>query len=60
MMERSIELIIGILGILKAGGAYVPLDSSYPEERLSYMVDDSGAEILLVKEKHGWIPALRE
>ncbi len=47
MMERSIELIIGILGILKAGGAYVPLDPSYPEERLSYMLEDSGAEILV-------------
>ncbi len=47
MMERSIELIIGILGILKAGGAYVPLDPSYPEERLSYMLEDSEAEILL-------------
>ncbi len=47
MMERSIELIIGILGILKAGGVYVPLDPSYPEERLRYMLEDSEAEILL-------------
>ncbi len=47
LMERSIELIISILGILKAGGAYVPLDPSYPEERLSYMLEDSKAKILL-------------
>src|SRR5262249_24417623 len=40
-MERSPELIIGILGILKAGGAYVPLDIAYPPERLAFMLDDA-------------------
>src|ERR1700753_2542594 len=37
-MERSLELLIGILGILKAGGAYVPLDAAYPKERLDFML----------------------
>jgi amino acid adenylation domain-containing protein len=40
-MERSIEMVVGILGILKAGGAYVPLDPEYPRQRLQYMVDDA-------------------
>ncbi|HYN22024.1 MAG TPA: amino acid adenylation domain-containing protein, partial [Thermoanaerobaculia bacterium] len=38
--ERSLELVVGLLGILKAGGAYVPLDPSYPQERLAFMVED--------------------
>ena len=42
-IERSIEMIIGILGILKAGGAYVPIDPEYPEERIRYMLEDTGA-----------------
>ncbi|MHC4268500.1 MAG: non-ribosomal peptide synthetase [Planctomycetota bacterium] len=46
-MERSIDMIVGLLGILKAGGAYVPLDTSYPKERLKFMIDDSNLEILL-------------
>ena len=47
-MERSAELVIALLAILKAGGAYVPLDSSYPAERLSYMLHDAQASVLLV------------
>jgi amino acid adenylation domain-containing protein len=47
MVKRSVEMIIGILGILKAGGAYLPIDPQFPEERLNYMLKDSGAEILL-------------
>ena len=47
MMERSVEMIIGMLGILKAGGAYLPIDPGYPEERIVYMLKDSSAEILL-------------
>jgi amino acid adenylation domain-containing protein len=47
MVERSIEMIIGIIGILKAGGAYLPIDPDYPQERINYMLKDSGAEILL-------------
>ncbi|UCH95064.1 MAG: amino acid adenylation domain-containing protein [Candidatus Aminicenantes bacterium] len=47
MVESSIEMIIGILGILRAGGAYLPIDTNYPQERINYMLIDSGAEILL-------------
>ncbi|MCP5105826.1 MAG: amino acid adenylation domain-containing protein, partial [bacterium] len=47
MVERSIEMIIGILGILKAGGAYMGIDTEYPEERKTFMLEDSGADILL-------------
>jgi amino acid adenylation domain-containing protein len=46
-MERSIEMITGMLGILKAGGAYVPLDPEYPAQRLSYMIEDAGVRVLL-------------
>jgi amino acid adenylation domain-containing protein len=49
-VERSLEMIVGMLGILKAGAAYVPLDPSYPEERLNFILKDSGIEILLDKE----------
>ncbi|MCP5046012.1 MAG: amino acid adenylation domain-containing protein, partial [bacterium] len=48
MLERSIELMIGILGILKAGGAYLPIDPDYPKERIDFMLRDSGAGILLL------------
>jgi amino acid adenylation domain-containing protein len=50
-MSRSELLIIGILAILKAGGAYVPLDPSYPKERLSYIIADSGINILITSSK---------
>ncbi|MEM7130012.1 MAG: amino acid adenylation domain-containing protein [Chloroflexota bacterium] len=48
-IERSTELFIGLLGILKAGCAYIPLDTSYPAERIDYMLRDSGANVLLTK-----------
>ncbi|MDY8021009.1 non-ribosomal peptide synthetase [Paenibacillus polymyxa] len=51
MTERSMEMVIGILGTLKAGGAYLPIDPSYPEERIHYMLEDSGASMLLT-QKH--------
>lgn len=46
-VERSLEMVVGILGILKAGGAYVPLDPSFPQSRLSYMVEDSRMSVLV-------------
>ncbi|MEP6743434.1 MAG: amino acid adenylation domain-containing protein, partial [bacterium] len=50
-VERSPEMIVGLLGILKAGGAYVPLEPSYPEERTSFMLADSGASLLLTQQR---------
>ena len=47
LVERSIEMIIGIFGILKAGGAYLPIDPGYPEERIQYMLKDSNANFLV-------------
>ncbi|SDD50880.1 iturin family lipopeptide synthetase C [Paenibacillus sp. CF095] len=47
MVERSFEMMIGLLGILKAGGAYVPIDPTYPEERITYLLNDSQTRILL-------------
>ena len=41
MMERSLDLIVALLGVLKAGGAYVPMDPSYPPDRLALMMEDS-------------------
>lgn len=46
-LERSLELVVGLLGILKAGGAYVPLDPDYPEERLAFMLKDAGPSVVL-------------
>jgi amino acid adenylation domain-containing protein len=46
-LERSFEMLIGMLGILKAGGAYIPVDPEYPGERIAYMLDDSGAKVVL-------------
>ena len=50
-LERSLELVVGLLAILKAGGAYVPLDSAYPPERLAFMVEDAEVSIVLSQEK---------
>src|SRR5215212_191512 len=41
LLERSLEMIVALLGILKAGGAYVPLDPRYPTERLAFMIEDA-------------------
>lgn len=47
LVERSLEMVVGVLGILKAGGAYVPLDPTFPQNRLAYMVEDSKMNVLL-------------
>ena len=49
-VERSVGMVVGILGVLKAGAAYVPLDSSFPNERLRMMVEDAGLRVLLTQE----------
>ncbi|SDX08991.1 non-ribosomal peptide synthase domain TIGR01720/amino acid adenylation domain-containing protein [Marininema mesophilum] len=48
-MDRSPDMIVGLLGILKAGGAYVPLDPNYPEKRLQYILEDAGIQILVTQ-----------
>ncbi len=48
-VERSVEMMVGLLAILKAGAAYVPLDPEYPEQRLAYMLEDSGVALLLTQ-----------
>lgn len=50
-VERSVEMVIGILGILKVGGAYVPLDAAYPSERLAFMVEDTQSAVLLTQAR---------
>jgi non-ribosomal peptide synthetase component F len=50
-IERSLEMVVGLLGILKAGGAYVPLDPEYPQERLEFMLEDTQTPVLLTQEK---------
>ncbi len=50
-MERSIEIVIAVLGILKAGGAYVPLDIEHPKERLAFMLDDARPPVLLTQRR---------
>lgn len=56
--ERSLELVVGLLGVLKAGGAYVPLDPDYPSDRLAFMTRDAGAPVVLT-QRHlaGRVPA---
>ena len=48
-LDRSVEMVVGLLGILKAGGAYVPLDPSYPKERLFHVIEDSDARLVLTQ-----------
>ncbi|MCY9381592.1 amino acid adenylation domain-containing protein [Bacillus inaquosorum] len=55
--KRSPEMLIGIYGILKAGGAYLPIDPDYPEERISFLLEDSGTDILLLQSSSLHVPA---
>ncbi|HEX9984879.1 MAG TPA: non-ribosomal peptide synthase/polyketide synthase [Thermoanaerobaculia bacterium] len=48
-VERSLDMLVGILGILKAGGAYVPIDPNYPEERIAHVLEDSGLSLVLTQ-----------
>jgi amino acid adenylation domain-containing protein len=57
-VERSIEMIVGLLGILKAGGAYVPLDPAYPQARLAFMLEDAQVSVLLTQQP--WLDILTE
>jgi amino acid adenylation domain-containing protein len=50
-VERSLDMVVGLLGILKAGGAYLPLDPSYPPERLAYMLADAHAAVLIIHQE---------
>jgi len=52
MLDRSLEMMIAIMGILKAGGAYLPIDPGYPKDRISYMLSDSKAPVLITQEKY--------
>lgn len=56
MVNRSLEMVIGILGILKAGAAYLPIDPSYPRERIVYMLDQSHTQLTLINEDKVEIP----
>jgi amino acid adenylation domain-containing protein len=49
LMERSPEMVLAVLAVLKAGGAYLPLDPAYPPDRIRYMIEDAGAQVLLVE-----------
>ncbi|MED1412430.1 non-ribosomal peptide synthetase [Bacillus paramycoides] len=58
-VERSLEMIVSILGILKAGGAYVPLDPTYPEQRLQYILEDASIQLFVTQEslkELKWLP----
>ena len=48
-IDRSVEMVVGVLGILKAGGAYLPLDPAYPQARLEYMLNDANAPVILTQ-----------
>jgi len=49
MLDRSIDMVIAMLAVLKSGGAYVPLDPSFPENRLAFMIEDSGLQVLITQ-----------
>jgi non-ribosomal peptide synthetase component F len=51
MVERSLEIIIGIMGILKAGGAYLPIDPEYPIDRIEYLLEDSQAILVITQRE---------
>ena len=50
-MDRSVEMVVSLLGILKAGGAYVPMDPAYPAVRIAMMLEDSHADVVLTERR---------
>ena len=52
LLDKSLEMIISILAILKAGGAFLPIDVYYPKDRINYMINDSGAKMILTDKQH--------
>ena len=52
-MERSLEMVVALLGILKAGAAYVPLDPAYPQERRAFILEDAQAQVLVTEQQLG-------
>src|SRR5262249_32799109 len=62
-LDRTPQMVVGMLGVLKAGGAYLPLDPSYPAERLAYLVKDTAASVLLMQSQYSRrlaIPGVQE
>ncbi|KTS80873.1 hypothetical protein NS115_18240, partial [Paenibacillus jamilae] len=65
LSERSVDMLVGVLAVWKAGGAYVPLDADYPSDRIRFMLEDSGATVLLTQtglqeRAQGWLEASRQ
>src|SRR5262249_21239015 len=59
--ERSLEMVVGLLGILKAGGAYVPLDPDFPRDRLAFYREDSGMPVLVTQDRlRGTLPGHKD
>ena len=54
--ERGVEMVVGIIGILKAGGAYLPLDPVYPRDRLAFMLEDLGVQVVVTQESSAGEP----
>src|SRR4051795_574647 len=50
-LERSLEMIVAVVAVLKAGGAYVPIDPAYPADRIGFVLEDAGAEVLITQER---------
>ena len=56
-MDRSLEMLVGLLGIMKAGGAFLPLDPAYPKHRLGLILEDAAISVLLTREPLGGLVA---